>query len=85
MELGCEGASRELQKLERELVHDGSLDGLNREFIMRRGGIWAELQEIIFQKQIDLVVIGRMAGVALKSYFWGPSPNKSFDTPTTPL
>jgi hypothetical protein len=25
---------------------------------MRRGGVWEELQEIIFQKQIDLVVIG---------------------------
>ena len=58
LEFGCEGASRDLQTLERELVHDGSLDGLDREFIMRRGGIWEELQEIILEKQIDLVVIG---------------------------
>lgn len=58
LELGCEGASRDLQTLERELIHDGSLDGLDREFIMRRGGVWEELQEITFQKQIDLVVIG---------------------------
>ena len=58
LELGCEGASRDLQTLERELVHDGSLDGLDREFIMRRGGVWEELQEITFQKQIDLVLVG---------------------------
>ena len=58
LELGCEGASRELQTLERELVHDGSLDGVDREFIMHRGGVWEELQEIVFEKQIDLVVIG---------------------------
>ena len=58
LERGCEGASRDLQTLERELVYEGSLDGIDREFIMRRGGVWEELQEIIFQKQIDLVVIG---------------------------
>ena len=58
LELGCEGASRDLQTLERELVHDGSLDGVDPEFIMRRGGVWEELQEIIIQKEIDLVVIG---------------------------
>jgi len=58
LELGCEGASQNLQTLERELIHDGSLDGLDREFIMRRGGVWEELQEITFQKQIDLVVVG---------------------------
>jgi len=58
LELGCEGASRDLQTLERELIRDGSLDGIDREFIMRRGDVWEELQEILFQKQIDLVVIG---------------------------
>jgi nucleotide-binding universal stress UspA family protein len=58
LEPGCEGGSRDLQTFERESVHDGSLDGVDREFIMRRGGVWEELQEIIFQKQIDLVVVG---------------------------
>jgi len=45
LELGCEGASRDPQTLERELIRDGSLDGIDREFIMRRGGVWEELQE----------------------------------------
>ena len=40
------------------MIRDGLLDGLEREFIMRRGGIWEEIQEIISEKQIDLVVIG---------------------------
>ena len=58
LELGCEAASKDLQQLERDLLHDGSLSGLNYEFIIRSGGVWDELQAMIFQNQVDLVVVG---------------------------
>jgi nucleotide-binding universal stress UspA family protein len=50
LQLGCEGASQDMQQLRRDLLHDGSLDGLDHEFIIRHGSVWEELQAIIFQK-----------------------------------
>jgi nucleotide-binding universal stress UspA family protein len=58
LELGWEGASKDLQQLRRDLLQDGSLNGLNREFIIRHGSVWEGLQAVIVEKQIDLVVIG---------------------------
>src|SRR5271169_3892228 len=54
-QLGCEGASQDMQQLQRDLLQDGSLNGLDHEFIVRYGGVWDELQAIIFQKQVELV------------------------------
>jgi len=58
LELGCDGASVDMQQLQRDLLHDGSLNGLDHEFILRRGCVWEELRAAIFEKQIDLVVVG---------------------------
>jgi len=58
LELASQAASREAQQLEHDLVENGSLAGLDHEFIVRQGIIGEELQEIIFQKHIDLVVLG---------------------------
>jgi nucleotide-binding universal stress UspA family protein len=58
LELAYAEASQDLQQLQRDLLHDGSPDGLDREFILCYGGVWEELQAIIFQKQVDLVVVG---------------------------
>jgi nucleotide-binding universal stress UspA family protein len=53
-----EGAKRDAQQLERELVGNGSLEGLEHEFIVRQGDVWEELHSIIIEKGIDLVVLG---------------------------
>src|SRR5208337_3993582 len=39
LQLGCERASQDMQQLQRDLLHDGSLNGLDHEFIMRRGRV----------------------------------------------
>lgn len=85
LELGCEGASRDLQTLEHELVHDGSLDGLDREFIMCRGGVREELQEIIFQKQIDLVVIGTHGRRGIEKLLLGSVAEQVFRHASCPV
>jgi len=61
LELACEGASRELQQLQRALLRDGSFEGLDREFIIHYGTVWEELQALILKKQVDLVVVGTHA------------------------
>ena len=71
LELACEGASRELRQLQRDLLRDGSLEGLDREFIIHNGTVWEELQVVILKKQVDLVVVGTHAGGALKKCSWG--------------
>jgi nucleotide-binding universal stress UspA family protein len=58
LELACEGASHELQQLQRDLLRDGSMQGLDREFIIHYGTVWEELQAVILHKQVDLVVVG---------------------------
>lgn len=61
LQLGCEGASHDMHELMRDLLHDGSLDGLDYEFIVQCGGVWKELQAAISGQQIDLVVVGTHA------------------------
>lgn len=56
--LACERAERDLLQLEHDLVESGSLDGIDHEFIVREGAVWAELRSIISQNQIDLVLLG---------------------------
>ena len=58
LELGVEAAQRDAQKLEHELLENGSLTGLEHEFIVRDGNIGEQLELILKQKQVDLVVVG---------------------------
>jgi nucleotide-binding universal stress UspA family protein len=70
LELGCQCACRDVQQIQSDLRCDGSLDGLDHEFLVQRGCVWDELQTIIIQKQIGLVVVGTHGR---------PSPKKSFE------
>ncbi|HEY1471768.1 MAG TPA: universal stress protein [Candidatus Acidoferrum sp.] len=58
LEMGCQSALKDVQQLQRELRQNGSLDGIDHEFMLRRGVIWDELRGIVSQKQIGLVVLG---------------------------
>jgi nucleotide-binding universal stress UspA family protein len=58
LELASEAATRDLQQLEHDLVANGSLAGIDHEFIVREGVVWEELQSIISQNQIELLVLG---------------------------
>lgn len=56
--VATEEAKNDALQLERELVGNGSLKGLDREFIVRQGDVWEQLHSIITEKGIDLVVLG---------------------------
>lgn len=58
LHLAVEGAQRDAEKLERELLKDGSLAGLEHEFIVREGNVWEQLEQVIKEKQVDMVVVG---------------------------
>jgi nucleotide-binding universal stress UspA family protein len=53
-----EAAWRDARQVERELVANEELAGLNHQVIIRDGDIWVELERVIKQKRIDMVVIG---------------------------
>lgn len=72
LELGCDGASRDMQQLQRDLLHDGSLNGLDHEFVIRRGRVWEELRAAILEKQIDLVVVGTHGRRGFEKVLLGP-------------
>jgi nucleotide-binding universal stress UspA family protein len=58
LDLACDAASRDAAKLRQELVDSGSLAVPNHEFLVRQGIVWQELEELVRQKQADLLVIG---------------------------
>ncbi|MGE5111316.1 MAG: universal stress protein [Acidobacteriaceae bacterium] len=51
-------ASRDAKSLEAQLVRDGTLAGIDHEFIVSSGEVWPELQSVIDSKQIELLVVG---------------------------
>ena len=78
LELGCEGASQDLQQLLRDLLRDGLLDGLDHEFTIRRGLVWEELQAVIFEEQIDLVVVGTHGRRGIEKLLMGSVAEQAF-------
>jgi nucleotide-binding universal stress UspA family protein len=85
LELAYAEASQDLQQLQRDLLHDGSPDGLDREFILCYGGVWEELQAIIFQKQVDLVVVGTHGRRGIEKVLLGSVAEQIFRDATCPV
>jgi nucleotide-binding universal stress UspA family protein len=85
LQLGCEGASQDMQQLRRDLLNDGSLNGLDHEFIIRHGSVWEELQAIIFQKQVDLVVVGTHGRRGIEKVLLGSVAEQVFRDATCPV
>jgi nucleotide-binding universal stress UspA family protein len=85
LQLGFEGASQDMQQLLRDLLHDGSLNGLDHEFIIRHGSVWEELQAIIFQKQVDLVVVGTHGRRGIEKVLLGSVAEQVFRDATCPV
>jgi nucleotide-binding universal stress UspA family protein len=85
LQLACEGASRDLQQLQRDMLRDSSLQGLNREFIIRSGSVWDELQAIILQQQIDLIVVGTHARRGIEKVLLGSIAEHVFRDASCPV
>jgi nucleotide-binding universal stress UspA family protein len=77
-ELALESCERDLQELEKNLLADGSLAGLEHEFLTAKGVVWKELQGIIEQQQIDLVVVGTHGRQSLKKLVLGSVAEQIF-------
>jgi nucleotide-binding universal stress UspA family protein len=68
----CEQAVlREAAQLEASLVRNGALNGIQYKFIVRRGELWAELQEIIREENTDLLVVGTHGRHGFGKLFFG--------------
>ena len=78
LELASEAAARDMQQLEHDLIENGSLAGLDHEFIVRQGQVWEELQTVIAQKQVDLVVIGTHGRPSLEKLLLGSVAEQIF-------
>jgi len=85
LQLACEGASQDLQQLRRDMLRDSSLDGLDREFILRYGSVWEELQAIISQQRVDLVVVGTHARRGIEKVLLGSVAEQAFRAARCPV
>jgi len=73
-----EGASQSIQQLQSDLLNDDSAKGLDCEFIIRCGHVWQELHAIIYQKQIDLIVVGTDARRCIEKVLLGSVAEQVF-------
>lgn len=85
LELGCEGARNDAQELQRILIAKGLLEGLDYELIVRQGGVWDELQEIILEDKIDLVVLGTHARRGIEKLLLGSVAEQVFRNADCPV
>ena len=85
LELAIQGASDEAQQLQHDLLHDGSLNGLDHVFIIRSGSVWEELQAIILQKQVDLVVVGTHGRRGIEKVLLGSIAEQVFRDASCPV
>ena len=73
-----EAAKRDAHHLETRLVESGALAGLHHEFIIGQGAIWEVLNQVIRQKQVDLVVNGTHGRRALRKVLLGSVAEQIF-------
>jgi nucleotide-binding universal stress UspA family protein len=85
LQLGCDSASQDLQQLQRGLLQNGSLNGLDHEFVIRRGVIGDELQEVITEAQIDLAVVGTHGRRGLERLILGSVAEEIFRDAECPV
>jgi nucleotide-binding universal stress UspA family protein len=85
LEMGCESARQNVQQLQRELRQNGSLDGIDHEFMLRRGSIWDELRGIVLQNQIGLVVLGTHGRRGLEKLILGSVAEEVFRDAECPV
>ncbi|HTP67947.1 MAG TPA: universal stress protein [Dongiaceae bacterium] len=85
LQLACDGASQDLEHLRLEMLRDSSLDGLDREFVVRYGSIWEELQAIIFEQHVDLVVVGTHARRGIEKMLLGSVAEQAFRAASCPV
>ena len=78
VEVATESATRDARQLEEDLVRRGALAGVTHEVIVRQGNVWEELEEIVTQKQVDLVVIGTHARQGLGKLLLGSVAERIF-------
>ncbi len=78
LKLAAEGACRDAQRLEQELLQSGALAGLQHEFIVREGNVWEQLALLIKEKQVDVVVLGTHGRGALGKLLLGSVAEQIF-------
>jgi nucleotide-binding universal stress UspA family protein len=83
--LAYEGASESIQQLQSDLLHDDSAKGLDCEFIIRYGHVSQELYAIIYEKQIDLIVVGTHARPGFEKVLLGSVAEQVFRDASCPV
>lgn len=80
-----EAALREIAQLEASLVRTGALAGIQHKFIVRQGGLWPELQEIIREESVDLLVVGTHGRHSIAKLFFGSMAEQIFRQADCPV
>jgi len=85
MHMSAETTQREMQQLERGLTKSGALEGIEHEFVVREGEVWPQLEEIVRQRNADLVVVGTHGRGTLGKLLLGSVAEKIFRQARCPV
>jgi nucleotide-binding universal stress UspA family protein len=85
LQLARDAACCELKQLQQNLVRNGSLDGSDHELVLRQGVVWEQLCSVIFEKQIDLVVVGTHARTGIEKLILGSVAEQVFRDANCPV
>jgi nucleotide-binding universal stress UspA family protein len=72
-------------QLENQLLECGAPKGLRYELVVRQGEVWEELDNVIRQKEVDLVVIGARGRRGLRKLFLGSVAEQIFRRADCPV
>lgn len=78
LNVATEAARRDARQLETRLVAAGVLTGLDHEFIVRQGPVWEVLNQIIREKEADLIVSGAYGRRGLRKVLLGSAAEQIF-------
>jgi nucleotide-binding universal stress UspA family protein len=76
--VATEEVENDVVQLKRVLAGDGSLKGLDHEFIVRQGDVPEQLHSMIIEKGIDLVVLGTHGRRGIEKVFLGSVAEEVF-------
>jgi nucleotide-binding universal stress UspA family protein len=78
LDTATEAARRNAHQLETQLVEAGVLAGLDHEFIVTQGVVWQVLNQIIREKEADLIVSGARGSGGLRKLLLGSVAEQIF-------
>jgi nucleotide-binding universal stress UspA family protein len=80
-----DAAWRDARRLEDRLETSETLNGVNHQIVVREGGIWEQIQEVVRDEDIDLIVAGTHGRTGIRKVVLGSVAEEIFRHASCPV